>query len=137
MSTGQFNTLNTIYTNLVANIETLKTMKSTKTTDDNAKIDKFQKEIDDLNAKLDKLTDKEAAYNKEFQDIVYYPREVEPDTLQDLSVSIFVFGWFLLGFIVIYFAIFQSQGSWKKGLLVAILLILISAIIFNIFYLYL
>lgn len=95
---------------------------------------------EDLDNQLASLKRKEQNLNKAFQDTVYYkppPGTGAVTTLQDFALAIFAVGWFLLGAVIVAVSTFQADGTWRRGLLTAILLTIITMVIYSILNIYL
>jgi hypothetical protein len=71
-------------------------------------------------------------YNKSFQEKLYFkpvPLAGPMSTLQDFAIAVFAIGWILLSSAVVAAGIFQPRGSWKRGVVLAALMFIITVVV--------
>lgn len=129
----------TAYENAIATIRSLtgtSTIQNDQISDKNTRL---QSEVDELSVKLNSLKNEEQKYMKEFQDAVYYKPDTtsQINTLQDFSLAMFAFAWFILGAILVSVGAFLPGGTWKRGLIIAVLFFIITSVVFSLMSVYL
>jgi hypothetical protein len=85
-----------------------------------------------LQEKLATIEKEIEKYNKSFQEKIYFkpvPIANNTSTLQDFSLIFFAIGWILLSATVVALGIFQPGGTWKRGLILAALMFIISVVV--------
>jgi hypothetical protein len=118
---GQMSAINTINEKVGGSADGLQARKSS-----------LQTQKDDLKNELISLKRETEKYKKSFQEKIFFkpvPVASSLSTLQDFSLAIFAVGWVLLAAVVVGAGIFQPGGSWKRGLILAALMFIITVII--------
>jgi hypothetical protein len=92
----------------------------------------LQKQSDDLDAEIASVKRETEQYNKSFQEKLYFkpvPLAGPMSTLQDFALAVFAIGWILLAAAVVAAGIFQPRGSWKRGVVLAALMFIITVVV--------
>ena len=92
----------------------------------------LQKQSDDLDAEIASVKRETEQYNKSFQEKLYFkpvPLAGPMSTLQDFALAVFAIGWILLASAVVAAGIFQPRGSWKRGVVLAALMFIITFVV--------
>lgn len=102
-------------------------------------IEDTDKQLAHLTSMADSLREEIAAvkreteqYNKSFQEKLYFkpvPLAGPMSTLQDFALAVFAIGWILLSAAVVAAGIFQPRGSWKRGVVLAALMFIITIVV--------
>jgi hypothetical protein len=128
------------FTNIKATIDSIIPVQSQQRSALEAQRNGLESQKADLEEELAGLKQKERAFNKSFQDTVYYkpaPTSTSITTLQDFALAIFAVGWFLLGGVIVAISKFQVGGSWRSALLTLALYTIITMVVYSIFNIYL
>lgn len=87
---------------------------------------------DSLRAEIAAVKRETEQYNKSFQEKLYFkpvPLAGPMSTLQDFALAVFAIGWILLAAAVVAAGIFQPRGSWKRGVVLAALMFIITIVV--------
>ncbi len=125
--------IDTLFGKLQGQIELLPTVNSAVGgTDIVVRKNALQKQSDDLDAKIASVKRETEQYNKSFQEKLYFkpvPLAGPMSTLQDFAIAVFAIGWILLSSAVVAAGIFQPRGSWKRGVVLAALMFIITVVV--------
>jgi hypothetical protein len=101
-------------------------------TDIIARKNALQQQSDALDAEIVSVKRETEQYNKSFQEKLYFkpvPLAGPMSTLQDFALAVFAIGWILLASAVVAAGIFQPRGSWKRGVVLAALMFIITVVV--------
>ena len=101
-------------------------------TDILARKNALQAQSDVLDAEIASVKRETEQYNKSFQEKLYFkpvPLAGPMSTLQDFALAVFAIGWILLAAAVVAAGIFQPRGSWKRGVVLAALMFIITFVV--------
>jgi len=92
----------------------------------------LQAQKDALEEELSSARKETEKYKKAFQEKIFFkpvPVAGPLSTLQDFALAMFAVGWVLLSAVVVGAGIFQPGGTWKRGVILAVLMFILSVII--------
>lgn len=126
-----FQNLRAEYDNLIISGNSISDMANlTGYTNDaaNSQLNTLQKKKDMLLAEIKALRSQAEAYDRNFMDLVMEggPKKEAAPSLQDLSLLLFWFAWLVMVVTLVAIRWGSPDGSWKAGVFVFILLLIVT-----------